>query len=228
MKRALDILVSMVLLGLSLPLTIPICIILKFTGEKRIFFRQERIGLGGKPFQLLKFTTMMDSVANRPDGGLVLDTDPEVFWFGRILRKTKLNEVPQLLNVLRGDMSLVGPRPLTMKSFWRYKPEVQEAISRVRPGLTGIGSIVFRDEAGLIARSNLDRNRCYEEIILPYKGALEQWYTKNASLLTDLQLLAITACVVLFPNVRLHERVFPSLPKPPVSPADTQVAGEKD
>lgn len=217
MKRALDIFVSAVAVIALLPVALPICLILRICGEKRAFFRQERLGHAGRTFYLLKFTTMMDSVADRDNGGLALDSDPEVFPFGRLLRRTKLNEVPQLFNVLKGDMSLVGPRPLTIKSFSKFAPEVQEALSNVKPGLTGIGAIVFRDEEVILARSQLDRRECYAREILPYKGELERWYVENRSAWLDLKILIATAWVVVFPKSGRYWKWFSGLPEPGAS-----------
>ena len=125
---------------------------------------------------------------------------------GRFLRKTKLNELPQLLNVLRGDMSLVGPRPLTAETFACYSPEVQRRVVEARPGVTGIGSIVFRDEERIVAESELSAIDCYRQEIAPYKGRLELWYIDNRSLWLDLKLILLTAVAVLAPRSRLHER----------------------
>lgn len=212
MKRLLDILVSGTALILLLPVILPICVILRFAGQRRVFFRQERIGYGGTPFQLIKFTTMMDSVANRPPGSIVFDSDPEVFWIGRILRRSKLNEIPQLINVLRGEMSLVGPRPLTPRSFGLYSEHTQELLKHVKPGLTGIGSLVFRNEESILAKSTKSREECYRTEIRPYKAALEKWYSANRTLWVDMKILAATAWAVIFPHSQCHERLFRDLP----------------
>lgn len=203
LKRLLDITASVVGLLVFFPLAIPIFITLRLVGEKRIFFRQQRVGRDGRPFNLLKFTTMMDTVATRKDGGLALDNDPEVFKFGRFLRKTKLNEIPQLINVFTGDMSIVGPRPLTGKSFSCYSDHVRESIINVRPGLTGVGSIIFRNEEVILRRSKLPRSVCYREEVLPIKGRLECWYVANESFLLDLKIILLTAWVVVFRDSQL-------------------------
>ena len=153
MKRLLDLSLSLAAALVFLPVGLVIAAVLCLTGEGEVFYRQERVGRDGKSFGLLKFATMLKRSPSIGTGTITLKNDPRVLPFGRFLRKTKLNEVPQVLNVLKGDMSLVGPRPLTPQTFAFYSPEVQREIVRVRPGLTGVGSIVFRDEESILGRS---------------------------------------------------------------------------
>ena len=117
MDRLLDILLSGIALLVFSPLMIPISIILKLTGEGEIFFLQERIGKGGHKFKLIKFATMLKNSANIGTGTVTVKGDPRVLPVGKFLRKTKINELPQLLNILVGDMSVIGPRPLTSQTF---------------------------------------------------------------------------------------------------------------
>ena len=119
---------------------------------------------------------------------------------GSFLRKTKINELPQIINILKGDISLVGPRPLVTKTFTAYNEDVQSKIYNVKPGLTGIGSIIFRDEESIIsAVTDEDPHEFYKRVIAPYKGELEMWYQSNCSFLLDLQLIFMTAWVILVP-----------------------------
>ena len=141
--------------------------------------------------------------------------DPRVLPFGRFLRKTKINELPQLFNIFLGDMSIVGPRPLVDKTFAPYPEEVKSKIYSVKPGLTGIGSVVFRDEETLLSESAMPPDECYAKIIAPYKGALEMWYLEHVGFLTDWKLIFLTAWVILFPRSRLTERMFKDLPPRP-------------
>ena len=208
MKRILDVVIACSLFVLVSPLNLFIALVLACTGERKIFFAQPRIGLFGKPFDLLKFATMLEDSPNLGTGTLTVPNDPRVLPIGRVLRKTKLNELPQLWNVIRGDMSLVGPRPLAEQDFVCYTKEVQREIVKVRPGLTGVGSIVFRDEEQRLSESDLPPLECYREEIAPRKGALEVWYVQRNNLLLDIKLLLLTIVAVIMPSSRLHERVL--------------------
>ena len=183
MQRLLDILFSGVALLILAPLLVPIMVLLRFTGEGEIFYVQRRIGRDGKMFGLLKFATMLKNSPNLGTGTVTVKNDPRVLPMGGFLRKTKINELPQLINILLGDMSIVGPRPQTQRCFDAFPKVSQIEIMKVRPGLSGIGSIFFRDEEDLMHAAK-DPNRFYDEVIMPYKGALEEWYVRNASLST--------------------------------------------
>lgn len=214
-KRFFDILFSLIATLLFLPFGIPIAIVLRLTGEGEVFFAQQRIGRDGEPFGLLKFATMLKDSPKMGTGDITMANDPRVLPVGRVLRKTKLNEVPQILNILRGDMSIVGPRPLTSKNFGYYNPEDQRVIGSMRPGLTGIGSIVFRDEESIIARSDKPVEQRYREDIAPYKAELEKWYYDHQGLATDLLIILVTAWVVFNPGSNIHWRIWKDLPEPP-------------
>ena len=213
-KRSLDIVVSFVALVILLPFFIPIIIILRFTAEGEVFYFQERIGINNSKFQIFKFATMLKNSLNMGSGSITLQNDYRVTFVGKFLRKTKINELPQIINILKGDMSLVGPRPLVDKTFSAYNDDVQSNIYKVKPGITGIGSILFRDEEAIIsAVSNEDPFEFYKRIIAPYKGEVEMWYQKNASFYLDIQLILMTAWVILFPKTTLYEKWFSNLPK---------------
>lgn len=215
MQRFLDILFSGLALIVLAPLLVPIVILLRFTGEGEVFYVQQRIGRGGKMFGLLKFATMLKNSPNIGTGTVTLKNDPRVLPMGGFLRKTKINELPQLLNILKGDMSIVGPRPQTQRCFDAFPRASQVEIMKVRPGLSGIGSIFFRDEEDLMHAAK-DPNRFYDEVIMPYKGALEEWYVRNTSLRTYLLVIFVTAWVVVFPASRIAWRLFSGLPTPPL------------
>ena len=216
MQRLFDILLSVLGLLLLSPLLVPIAVALRFSGEGEIFFLQDRVGKNGKIFKLYKFATMLKDSPNLGTGTVTLKNDPRILPMGNFLRKTKINELPQLLNILKGDMSIVGPRPQTRRCFDAYSLAAQSAIVQVRPGLSGIGSIVFRDEEDLM-HSHVDAVRFYDDVIAPYKGALEEWYVANQGLRTYFLLIGITAWVVLFPKSTAARKAFPSLPEPPVA-----------
>lgn len=214
MQRLLDIVLSsLALLALS-PLLIPVVLILRFTGEGEVFFIQQRVGLGGKPFGLYKFATMLKDSPNLGTGTVTVKDDPRVLPFGRFLRKTKINELPQLINIFTGDMSVIGPRPQTRRCFDAFPASSQAVIVKVRPGLSGIGSIVFRDEEDLM-HASAEPERFYDEVIMPYKGRLEEWYVVHQGLWVYLASIFVTAWVVLFPKSKLVWRLFPGLPSPP-------------
>ncbi len=156
---------------------------------------------------------MLKNSPNMGSKDLTMRNDPRVTFMGRFLRKSKLNELPQLINILVGDMSFVGPRPLMKSGFDRYSDDLKTKVYNVKPGLTGIGSIVFRDEELIITKSNLSPEDCYRNIILPHKGALELWYQQHQGFFTDFMLLFLTAWYVLFPNSKLVSKIFPSLPQ---------------
>jgi lipopolysaccharide/colanic/teichoic acid biosynthesis glycosyltransferase len=213
LKRIFDIISSGIVLILISPLIIPIMIILKLTGEGKIFYVQERIGENRKSFGLLKFATMLENSPNMTGGEVTSGKDPRVLPVGRFLRKTKINELPQLLNIIKGDMSVVGPRPMTPRNFSYYSLDIQEKIKDLKPGLTGIGSIVFRDEESILAKSDKPHLDCFKEDIAPFKGALESWYWEKKSFLLDLQLVFITIYVIVFPNSKIISKLYKDLPK---------------
>lgn len=216
-KRAFDILVSGVaLLILAVPL-LAVMLILRLTGEGEVWFLQERVGYQGRRFKVFKFATMRKDSEWTGNKDITLRNDPRVLPFGRFLRKTKINELPQLINIFIGDMSFVGWRPLMPRGFGYYSPDVQERIVRLKPGLTGVGSIVFRDEEAITARANKPPERVYREDIAPYKGALELWYQAHQSFWTDLKILFLTGWVVLRPQSRLYEKWLKGLPPRPAS-----------
>lgn len=214
MRRLLDILLSASALLILSPLLVPIAIALRFSGEGEVFFIQPRVGKGGRTFGLYKFATMLKNSPNIGTGTITVRNDPRILPMGRFLRKTKINELPQLLNILKGDMSIVGPRPQTQRCFDAFPPRAQAAIMKVRPGLSGIGSIVFRDEEELM-HGRSDPTRFYDEVIAPYKGALEEWYVANEGLRTYVLSILVTAWVVLAPNSKVVWRAFRNLPRPP-------------
>jgi len=216
MQRLLDILLSgLALLALS-PLLLPIMLALRLSGEGEVFYVQQRVGLGGRPFGLYKFATMLKNSPNLGTGTVTVKDDPRVLPLGRFLRKTKINELPQLLNIFRGDMSLVGPRPQTQRCFDAFPPASQAEIVKVRPGLSGIGSIVFRDEEELM-HASAEPERFYDDVIMPYKGRLEEWYVSHQGVWTYLSCIFATGWVVVFPKSRLVWRLFAGLPAPPAA-----------
>ena len=196
------------------PILLLVMLILRITGEREIFFLQSRVGQGGHHFHLLKFATMLKNSPNMGAGTITVHDDPRVLPLGKVLRKTKINELPQLINVLKGDMSVIGPRPQTKRCFDAYTKAAQIEIIKVRPGLSGIGSIVFRNETEMM-RENLDVDKFYDDVIMPYKGDLEQWYVQNNSIFSYFFLIIMTIYVLISGSPRFLFSVYASLPKIP-------------
>ena len=215
-KRLLDVMVSLTALIILLPVFIPIIFILRLSAEGEVFYFQERYGIYNSRFQIWKFATMLKNSMNIGTGSITLQNDPRVTKIGSFLRKTKINELPQIINILKGDISLVGPRPLVTKTFTAYNEDVQSKIYNVKPGLTGIGSIIFRDEETLI--TNVKNNggdpwEFYKLKIYPFKGKLEIWYQNHKSFSLDIKLIFITAWTVLNPSSQIVFKWFKDLPK---------------
>jgi len=215
-KRIFDIASTFLACIVLAPLLLPIVILLRLTSEGEVFYLQERIGLNQKPFMIYKFATMLKNSSKMEGGIITTQNDPRVTFMGVFLRKSKINELPQLLNILIGDMSVVGPRPVMKISFEAYPSKIQKVIYNVKPGLTGIGSIIFRDEEELI--SNVKNNggdtwEFYKNTIYPFKGEVEIWYQNNKSFFLDTKLIFITAWVIFSPNSKIYEKLFKDLPK---------------
>lgn len=211
LKRIIDLLLATLALILLSPVLIPVMIILKFTGEQEIFYLQKRIGYKNKPFDIWKFATMQKNSPNMGTGEITLRNDSRVTPFGKLLRMTKINELPQIINVFKGDMSIVGPRPLMQVSFNLYSDEVKAHIYDSKPGITGIGSLMFRDEEKLVSEA-ADPRAMYGSIY-PYKGQLELWYRQYQSVLIDFKIIFLTAWSIISPNNQLAEKAFKNLPR---------------
>lgn len=215
-KRLFDIFFSGLAILLLIPILIPVMIGLKITGEGYIWYKQERLGINNKPFFIWKFATMLKDSASMPGGYITLRQDPRLTPMGGFLRKSKINELPQLFNIFLGQMSFVGPRPVMQVSFDSYPDNVKKMIYNVKPGLTGVGSIIFRDEEQLITNeknNGRDVQNFYTNKIYPFKGKLEIWYQKNRSFKIDLIIIFITAWVILKSDSRIYERLLKTLPK---------------
>lgn len=212
--RFFDILLSGIALVFLSPLLIPIIFLLKFSGEGEIFFPQERVGKKREMFKLYKFATMLKDSPSKGTGTVTIKNDPRVLPVGVFLRKTKVNELPQLLNVFLGHMSLIGPRPQTPRCFNAFPIESQDIIVKIKPGLSGIGPIVFRGEEDILEghSGTLD---FYDNIIGPYKGNVEAWYVEKQNVIIYFSLIILTVWVVLLPNSSLIWRIYKDLPAPP-------------
>ena len=197
LKRLTDFLIALLALILLLPILVPVVILLLLTGEHEVFYFQKRIGYRNRPFYIWKFATMVKNSPNIGTGEITLRNDPRVTSFGRFLRKTKINELPQIINVLKGDMSIVGPRPLMEVSFNLYSPKCgrrstsPNQASRVSDhSFSGMRKKYFRSQ----------RPREMYAAIYPYKAELEMWYLQNRSIKTDYSIIFLTAWSIVFPQ----------------------------
>lgn len=216
MTRFFDILFSITAIIFLTPFMVPIMIGLKLTGEHDIFYKQKRVGRGGEEFELLKFATMLRDSPNLAGGLYTAENDSRILPMGKFLRKTKINELPQLLNIFKGDMSIIGYRPQVKKQYDAYPTEVKNELAKSRPGLSGIGPIVFRSEEQILHsfKTYEERDEFYKNIITPYKGQLEVWYSKHRNVIMYFKLIFMTVGVVLNSDDKSWKRLK-GIPKPP-------------
>jgi lipopolysaccharide/colanic/teichoic acid biosynthesis glycosyltransferase len=202
-KRLFDLAIALPAAIATAPLVAGLAAAVKLSSPGPAFFAQTRVGLRRRPIRVLKLRTMVDG-ADKKGPAVTAGGDSRITPLGALLRKTKLDELPQLWNVVRGDMSLVGPRPEAPRYVERYRPE-WEALFSVRPGITDEASLVFRDEESLLAGvPGEDREQAYIEAVLPAKLALALEGVERDSLLYSAGVLARTALAVLRP-ARLAE-----------------------
>ena len=193
-KRLFDVLAAACGLLLLAPVLIAIALWIRLDSPGPALFRQRRVGRHGRLFDIYKFRTMAD----RPDDGrqLTVGADPRITRAGRFLRRTKLDELPQLLNVLEGTMSLVGPRPEVPRYVDRYPPAVRQIVLSVAPGVTDLAAILFKDENDILGLAP-DPERAYVETILPVKLEYYQRYVRERSFWLDLRILFRTLAAIL-------------------------------
>ena len=223
-KRILDVILAGSALICLAPLVLPVMLALRLTGEGEIFYRQLRIGRGGVPFGILKFATMLKDSPNIAGGGISRRGDPRILPLGHFLRSTKINELPQLINIIAGEMSIIGPRPLTPRTGDPYPPDHWAAMAHLRPGMSGVGSIVFLREEDLLAHS-ANRLAFYRDVIVTHKSALERWYAARVSVPLDVRLIALTVAVVGRPGIDIHRFLLGLPPLPPILMLATRAGG---
>ncbi|MBI5599162.1 MAG: polysaccharide biosynthesis protein [Deltaproteobacteria bacterium] len=196
MKRAFDIFLASIGLILLSPVLAIVALLVKMSSPGPVLFAQKRVGRNLRPFNLCKFRTM---VSDAPGKGrpITADNDPRVTRLGRILRKTKIDELPQLLNVLEGDMSFVGPRPEVLEYVGRHREDYEE-ILKIRPGITDIASLIYSDEEAVL-KGKEDLEGYYVHVLLPEKIKLAREYVRKASLLYDLKLISLTISKLTYP-----------------------------
>ncbi|GAB6183582.1 sugar transferase [Thermodesulfovibrio hydrogeniphilus] len=193
-KRIFDFFFATIGLILLLPIFALIAIWIKLDSPGPVFFRQVRVGRFGKPFKLYKFRTMY--VDSESKGQLTVGEDPRITKAGYFLRKYKLDELPQLINVVKGEMSLVGPRPEVPRYVAFYPPDVRQRVLSVPPGITDFASIMFKDENELLAQAQ-DPEKVYIEEILPVKLKWYEKYILERSISLDFKLILLTLMKII-------------------------------
>ena len=196
-KRVFDVLLSAAALVLLSPLLVALAVWIKHDSPGPVFFRQERVGRGGVPFRIHKLRTMQHA-AREPGPQITVGADPRITRAGAVLRRYKLDELVQFIDVLRGDMSLVGPRPEVPRYVAMYPPALREKILSVRPGITDPASLAYRHESEVLARA-ADPEATYVNVVMPAKLRLAADYVEQASLWTDLRLMGRTLRILLRP-----------------------------
>jgi lipopolysaccharide/colanic/teichoic acid biosynthesis glycosyltransferase len=214
MTRFFDILFSGLAILILTPFMIPLAIMLTLTGEHDIFYTQKRIGRFGREFGLLKFATMLRNSPNLPGGLYTSENDTRLLPFGKFLRKTKINELPQLINIFIGQMSIVGYRPTVREHFEAYPEEARKVLYDSRPGLSGIGSIAFRNEEEILCKFD-DKEFFHKYVISPYKAELECWYVEHGNVMNYFKIIFLTALIVLSPKKVAWRDYFKNLPSVP-------------
>lgn len=218
-KRSADILFAFIGIVLSAPVLIICIVLLIFSGESSPIFTTYRVGKDGELFRMFKLRTMTSKVTGS-SSPLTAYNDNRVSFLGRLLRFSKIDELPQFFNILNGDLSFVGPRPMLPEVFLMYDESTQDLLNQIRPGVTGIGSIVFRNETALFSKVKIKKYEdFYREAIAPVKGDLEVWYISNKSFLVDFKLLVFTVIAVVYGQVKGLHRYFKGLPSTSVEHA---------
>lgn len=212
MKRLFDIITSLVAMLILAPILVPIMIIMRFSGEGEIFYLQKRIGRDNEPFLITKFATMLKDSPNIGSGEHTMRDDPRVLPMGKFLRKSKINELPQIWDIFVGKMSWVGPRPTTPSHHAYYPDFYSDVMMNHVPGLTGVGSIIFRDEESILSKA-INYEQCYINEIVPYKAEVEKWYKENRTFFMDIMLMFITAWIVIKPDSNALFNIYPDIPK---------------
>jgi lipopolysaccharide/colanic/teichoic acid biosynthesis glycosyltransferase len=223
LKRCLDVIGAIVGLVLLSPVFLIVAIGIKLDTAGPVFFRQQRVGRDGRLFAICKFRSMTVD-APRRGSALTVRADKRITRVGRFLRQSKLDELPQLVNVLVGDMSLVGPRPEVPEFMRFYSPEQRETIVSMRPGMTDYAAILFRDESALLDQSG-DPIDIYRRLIMPIKFSHYERYSRENGILTDLRIIFATALLLTIGRTPSWLRIERELLAPPVLHGDGAAAG---
>ncbi len=214
MIRFFDIFLSFSALAILFPFFLILIIILKFTGEGEIFYLQKRIGLQRKKFNLYKFATMNKNSPDHGHGNITVKNDPRILPLGKFLRDTKVNELPQLLNIFIGDMSIIGPRPLVEDGFNSYPIDLSLKMEKIKPGISGLASLILRNEEEVLSKTSSPKD-FHSNVLVPYKAEVEIWYDKRKNFKNYLLLILLTLVIVIFPRTKILRFFFKNIPPPP-------------
>ncbi len=214
MIRFLDILLSLFAILILLPFFLILIFCLKFSGEGEIFYLQKRVGRHGKSFELLKFVTMLKDSPIIGTGDITVKNDPRILPLGKVLRKTKINELPQLLNILFGDMSFVGPRPLALSGHKNYPEHLKSHLEEIKPGLSGLASLILRNEEEILSKT-INPIVFHSRVLTPFKAETEIWFFNKKSILNYFIIIFLTIWVVLFSKSRALNFFFKKRPEMP-------------
>lgn len=212
--RLIDLILSILSLTILFPVFLILIPLLRFTGEGEIFYRQERVGQNLKKIQVLKFATMQKNSPFIGAGTITEKDDPRVLPMGKFLRRTKINELPQLINIFFGDMSIIGPRPHAPRDLRGVNQSILKKSLSVKPGLSGIASIIFRNEEDILHNTKNPRE-IYDNLIAPYKAELECWYVDNKNLRLYFELIFFTFLAVIGVQVIRVDKYYKNLPAMP-------------
>lgn len=212
--RTFDLILAVMALCFLFPLFVLVIILLRFTGEGEILFLQDRVGLNGRRFKVYKFATMLKNSPNMGSGTITSKNDPRILPLGKFLRKTKINELPQIVNIIGGEMSLIGPRPHAERDLFGIESADLEIISSMRPGLSGIGSLIFRNEEEILSNFEAPRD-FYDTVVAPYKAKLEVWYFNERTFGLNIILILLTVYVIFTGHNKSAYNLFRSLPPIP-------------
>lgn len=216
MVRLFDIIFSLSAIILFLPFFLFLILILRLSGEGEIFYLQKRVGINKKEFKLYKFATMNKNSPEHGHGNITVKNDPRILPIGKFLRDTKINELPQLLNILKGDMSVIGPRPLVREGFDNYPVNLIDKMSNIKPGMSGLASIILRNEEGILAKTSSPKE-FHSKTLVPFKAKLEIWYEERSNLKNYFLLIFSTLIVIIFPKSKVIDLLFKNTPAPPES-----------
>ena len=214
MIRVLDILISLSAIIVLSPLFIVLVFLLKFSGEGEIFYFQNRVGMQTSTFKLIKFATMLKDSSSFATKEITVKDDPRILPLGKILRKTKINELPQLFNIFIGDMSLVGPRPLALSGYEKYPERQKKDIQKIKPGLSGLASLILRNEEEILSYSSSPID-FHSNILTPFKGEIEIWFSERRSIANYFKIIFLTIWIVVFSKSNILEKVYTKRPKMP-------------
>ena len=214
MIRFFDIFFSLLALIFLIPFFLPLIGILRLTGEGEVFYFQTRIGLNENKFKLFKFATMNKNSSDQEMGNITIKNDPRILPIGKFLRNTKINELPQLLNILIGDMSIIGPRPLVEEGYYSYPKKYLDEMKKIKPGLSGLASIILRNEEEILTKTSCPKE-FHSKTLIPYKAKLEIWYEKRSNVKNYFLLILLTIIIIFSPKSAVVDWVFNEIPTPP-------------